>query len=300
MCNLPPSPPTLPNTPSPPANLDSHAGYNSVDFICPEERPWPIFTSFAWTLNLIPSTIGIVIAIGGSDKCDSNLRTYLIVQFFVCCLHLCFATYGYYRVANPAPGNENKSLASLAWHMAMYDPGVCLYGAVWIGALVWNVIGSGYVSSASTECESEAIYKMAAAMVVIMYLYLFGGFAVLFMSIFCDCCREERPRKETNSRSSRNRDPEAGRSSRSSRGAVASSGGASGAGNNGGGGGGFFSGVKNLLPHSSSNNNSSAAPASRSSSSAPPPAYQPASASPYQQSAAANTAGSGGYRQASY
>ncbi|KNC52616.1 uncharacterized protein AMSG_12168 [Thecamonas trahens ATCC 50062] len=263
-----------------------------IETICPQDRPFPIFLSYAWCLNLVPAVAGLITAFTGSGACDSNLQTFCIVQFFVCGLHLMFASYGYWRVAYPRPDEEGKSIASLACHMAMYDPFVCLYAFVWVGALVWTIVGSGYVSSANAKCEDETIYKVASVLVIVSYMYLFGGFLVIFMSIFCDCCRDERkPRDSSRSR----RDAESASHSRS-RGQVSESSRVSSSTSAaGGGGGGVFSGVRSMFGGGGGHSASSTS-TSRSTASGAPPAYQPAAATPYQQSAAAGN--SGGYRQA--
>ncbi|KAJ9462487.1 (UPF0182) [Diplonema papillatum] len=168
-------------------------------FLCPEDRPSPIFTVFTVCINSV-SAVMAVLYVAGEDAKDCSfdkLKTWLYIALLISMVNIAFALYLYWRICVKV---KQMSITSVVWKLLAYDVGVCLYMCFFIFMIVWCSLGgkwgndkSSWESDDAAQNEAcEATADNIVTVVVIFVLYMVLGGCVMLFSLFTECCREPR------------------------------------------------------------------------------------------------------------
>jgi hypothetical protein len=162
------------------------------DFFCPEDRPSPIFSTFAAVISALAGVWTFVVAVSGG--CDSAPRTWCLLGCANFLANFIFAFYIYMRFAAKVRGDETTEgmePGQAACKLFMYDWGVCLYMA----ALLWQIIWIFLANNVASDHSGDSCSGMLSTAIVLLILYLVIGAILVCFSLFTECCR--RPRWQT-------------------------------------------------------------------------------------------------------
>ena len=136
-------------------------------------------------LMAIPFLIAVISSIAfWSSDCDAPVQPFLLVQGFLFILNFLFTVYLMVKYSNNDPNDpkaqkfQEKDAGGKFVHLLCYDYIVCLFLFLGVFEVVWNVIGSVWVSEG--ECEESALEAIAYLSIALMWVFLAGG-ACLFM-----------------------------------------------------------------------------------------------------------------------
>ena len=158
------------------------------DFLCPPDRPSPIFTTFGCLINGIGAIWAIVVLAGsGGAACESRTRTWLILGVVSLILNIVFCVYLYMRFAQKIADGDGTSKA--AHTLLMYDWGVCVYFLFIIWLIIWMVLAGTYAGRAGA---GDSCGGMLSALIIFFVLYLIIGVILVIFSLATACCNEPR------------------------------------------------------------------------------------------------------------
>ena len=156
------------------------------DFLCPEDRPSPIFSTFAAVINFISGVWAFIVAVSGD--CESTPRTWLLLGCVNCFGNFVFAFYIYHRFAAKVRGDgETPGLApgDAACKLFMYDWGCCSYMVFLVWQLVWFFLAISVGSDYSGDRCGDQLHTAA----ILLALYAAIGVGLMILSLFTECCR---------------------------------------------------------------------------------------------------------------
>lgn len=162
------------------------------NFLCPEDAPSPIFTTFAVVINGVAGVWSIVVI--ASESCESRPTTWLglgIMNFFV---NVFMAFYIYFRFAHKIRGSYDQpglGPGDAACKLFLYDWGVCLYMAMLVWELVWFIIAIGVSNDYDDKCGDQLMND-----VILLAVFVGVGGFLIICSLFTECCRRPRWKRE--------------------------------------------------------------------------------------------------------
>ena len=157
------------------------------NWICPDDRPSPIFLIYSWILNIVTCSIAAVaVAKDGGAPCTSDVRTWYILVFIVTGINLGFSVYLYSRFTQRVV-EEGESACTSASKLLLYDVGVYFYIWVVIFMIVWMSINST-LRGGERVCAS--MVDATTAIIICWIVYLVGGVGAMFLSVCATCCNE--------------------------------------------------------------------------------------------------------------
>jgi len=162
-------------------------------FLCPPDRPSPIFSTFSVFLNGA-MLLWFVITLGAyNDQCSTRTRNWAILGLLTAAVNIGFAFYLYirfaYKVQN-AGGQAGVSKAAV--HLFLYDWGVCMYILFCVWIVVWMVLaGTAAFDAPSTDACEDLI---TGGIVIFIVYFVLGGFFIV-LSLCTECCRTPSWRK---------------------------------------------------------------------------------------------------------
>jgi hypothetical protein len=153
------------------------------DFLCPEDRPSPIFSTWSVLINAVGIVWGVIRLITASG-CTDAARTWCILGIISHGVPIIFGIYIYIRFVHKI--REGKAAAEAAWKLLLYDWGVCLFILFLIWLLAWMIVAGGK-SSGGGDCGGQI-----SVSIVLFIMFLIVGFLLLVFSVFTECCRTPR------------------------------------------------------------------------------------------------------------
>eukprot|EP00658_Telonema_sp_P-2_P083142 TRINITY_DN8927_c0_g1_i4.p1 TRINITY_DN8927_c0_g1~~TRINITY_DN8927_c0_g1_i4.p1 ORF type:complete len:241 (+),score=44.28 TRINITY_DN8927_c0_g1_i4:112-834(+) len=159
------------------------------NFICPSDRPSPIFATFCTIINAVMGLVAIIVlAKDGSSTCTDNLtRPWTGVMIGVAFANFIFGIYLYFRFT--AKVKEGKGVMDSACRLIFCDFGNFCYMGVALFQIVWIIIGG---ASLGDEDACDSMRNGYPALITIDIVYLTLGCVVMFFSLMTECCRAPR------------------------------------------------------------------------------------------------------------
>jgi hypothetical protein len=151
-------------------------------------QPSPIFLTYSIVVCGIPA-IAAGASFASTNGCPGQFMVFLGGMIAVNVALIGFAVYFYNQFAKPYTGQDEggrreTGVMSRASNMFCYDPVVFVYLLALGAGIVLAILGISWSSS----CEASA--KSNAALVMSMFwLYIFGGIAVISLSLCVECGR---------------------------------------------------------------------------------------------------------------
>eukprot|EP01063_Lacrimia_lanifica_P012748 TRINITY_DN1943_c0_g2_i1.p1 TRINITY_DN1943_c0_g2~~TRINITY_DN1943_c0_g2_i1.p1 ORF type:complete len:231 (+),score=93.01 TRINITY_DN1943_c0_g2_i1:74-766(+) len=172
------------------------------DFLCPVDKPSPIFTLFSAAVNIaliVVTGMGIAKTLSGDKDTDQTLM-WLAATLVVGVLNILFAVYIYRKFAkatswNQKEGEERQSAWKAACNLCAYDVGVFLYFFVLVFQLVWSFMDGKFVTCDSTKdwcAEAEDDVSLAR---LLIWVYVFLGGCVMMFSVCTSACNSKTSRR---------------------------------------------------------------------------------------------------------
>jgi hypothetical protein len=157
------------------------------DFFFPDDRPSPIFSTFAVLINLAILIYSAVVL--GSRSCDSRPFTWIILGLVSAIVNIAFAVYLYTRFSIKVR-HHGSSAGEAACHLFMYDWGVCLYILFAIWLVVWIVFSGTAASDANNDDNNDnGCGNGLVVMIVLMIIYMALGTCLIGCSVCTEGCR---------------------------------------------------------------------------------------------------------------
>eukprot|EP01063_Lacrimia_lanifica_P016817 TRINITY_DN233_c0_g1_i1.p1 TRINITY_DN233_c0_g1~~TRINITY_DN233_c0_g1_i1.p1 ORF type:complete len:317 (+),score=102.97 TRINITY_DN233_c0_g1_i1:74-1024(+) len=186
------------------------------DFLCPYDRPSPMFVVFSTIVNALLITFAVLgltedsheneaKELGLPENSPDDINMWFIVTLVIGIVNIIFAFYIYYRFSRMTSWREGqtenrKSARAAAWELCAYDIGVCLYMCFAIFMLVWVFIDK----RCDTDIKEGGAYVHYNWCVekldkqdwceIIIWVYVFLGGCVLIMSVCSTACNPPQPR----------------------------------------------------------------------------------------------------------
>ena len=159
---------------------------------CPQDRPSPIFTLWAFCMNTITIILAAIHVSNDSGlDCTSKARTWTFVMFAICGVHMLFSLYLYIRFTSKIRSGEAAGTA--ANKLFMYDFGVYFYIWFLVFTVVWLILSSSWTTP-------EAVcFNLAdtASIVICQVIFLVAGGFVIVFSLMTECCSPPRWQQHT-------------------------------------------------------------------------------------------------------
>ena len=171
-------------------NAECEEGCAPVNnFICPSDRPSPIFATFCTIINGVMGLVAvIVLGKDGSTTCTNGLmRPWTGIMIGVAFANFIFGIYLYFRFA--AKVKEGKGVMDSACKLIFCDLGNFCYMGVALFQIVWIIVGG---ASLSDEDGCSSMRSGYPAIITIDIVYLTLGCVVMFFSLMTECCRAPR------------------------------------------------------------------------------------------------------------
>lgn len=149
----------------------------------PEDRPSPIFSTFSVIINIVGAVWEVIRVSGGG--CDSSTQLWASLGIINFIINIVFAVYIYWRFVHKI--RESSGASEAAYKLFMYDWGVCAYFVFIVWLIVWMIVAGTRRNAAPSgdKCGSAI-----GAGITLIILYIAIGVALIFLTLFTECCRE--------------------------------------------------------------------------------------------------------------
>jgi hypothetical protein len=160
------------------------------DYLCPADRPSPIFTTFSCVLNTIFLVWAIVDIAQG--PCDNGPLLWTILGLVSAVINIVFAIYLYGRFTYKVR-HEGAQSHHAACKLFLYDWGVCLY----ILFAAWLIVWMAFAGTQHSDAEDDDRCGDFLTVGIILYIiYFVVGLFLIVCSMITECCRQPRWRRE--------------------------------------------------------------------------------------------------------
>jgi hypothetical protein len=165
----------------------------------PEDRPSPIFTTFSIIVNSIFLVWSIVAIAKG--PCDNSPLLWTILGLASSVVNIVFAIYLYTRFTYKIR-HESTTAQHAAWHLFLYDWGVCLYLLFTIWLIVWLVFagityndnndGGDANNNNNNSNQRDECNHFLKGGIILFAIYLVLGALLMCCSVCTEFCRQPR------------------------------------------------------------------------------------------------------------
>lgn len=163
-----------------------------ADFVCPDDRPSPIFTTFSVLLNG-GLAIWHIVGLASATNCSSDASLWTGLAIMTAGVNIIFAFYLYFRFWHKIR-QGGDTVAGAACTIFLYDWGVALYLLFLIWHIVWLVLAGQ--ARARTDEDADDCANLLEGGIIIFIIYLVLGGFVVALSLCTECCRTPRWKAE--------------------------------------------------------------------------------------------------------
>lgn len=150
------------------------------------------YVAFSGIMNVLVLAFAALALTDPSVKeCASPVFMFVLVDCVLAVINIIFAFHAQNRLI---AGMSDADLTQLTagdimdrgWHIIVYDVGFCLYFFVFIGCMIWNIMGSGWTG----ECKMDSGWASLCAVLGILFVFLTIMLILLYwMALSCEeCC----------------------------------------------------------------------------------------------------------------